>query len=88
MRVQFGPGAFPKFSHLRNNDAFEHEDERQTPNADVFLGLKRQAESYYPFGISPTRTNYRSRLIRGRRVLVANRHGWVRRTDSLNLNDR
>jgi hypothetical protein len=33
-RVQFGPGAFPKFSHLRNNDAFEHEHERQTPNEE------------------------------------------------------
>jgi hypothetical protein len=39
MRVQFGPGAFPKFSHLRNNDAFEHEDERQTPNAERIPGV-------------------------------------------------
>ena len=42
----------------------EHEHERRTPNAKrlvravrffyPYLGLKPQAESYYPFGISPT----------------------------------
>ena len=52
---------------------FEHE--RQTPNAkrlvraghslDVFLGLKPQAQSCYPFGINPS-SPYRSDLFMSR----------------------
>jgi hypothetical protein len=43
-RLQFRPGAFPKFSHLRNNDAFEHE--RQTPNAKRLVKAGRGVDAF------------------------------------------